>query len=233
MRAVTAAVHSAGAVVLWDLSHSTGAVALALADDNADMAVGCSYKYLNGGPGAPAFMWVHPRHLDGLRQPLIGWMGHAAPFAFTRDYAAAAGARRLVCGTPQILSLSALDEALKIWERVDRAALFAKGRAMTAFFIEAVEALCARHALTLVVPRDSARRGSHVSFDVANGFEIMQALIARGVIGDFRAPATIRFGFAPLYLSFADALAAARHLADILDTRSWDRPEFRVRGSVT
>jgi kynureninase len=233
MAAVTAAAHAAGALVLWDLSHSTGAVAVDLTAADADMAVGCTYKYLNGGPGAPAFMWVHPRHLDRLRQPLCGWMGHAAPFDFTRQYEPAAGARRLLAGTPQVLSLAALDEALKIWERVDRAALFAKSRAMTSFFIETVETLCAGHDLVLTVPRDAARRGSHVGFDHPHGFAVMQALIARGVVGDFRAPAMMRFGFAPLYLSFAQVLRAAEILADVLATRRWDRPEFKVRGAVT
>ena len=233
MAAVTAAAHAHGALVLWDLSHTTGAVACDLTAADADMAVGCTYKYLNGGPGAPAFMWVHPRFAHTLQQPLSGWMGHAAPFQFTRDYAPAEGARRLVCGTPQVLSLSALDTALALWGRVDRAALFAKSRAMTSFFIEAVETSCAAHGLALVGPRDPARRGSHVAFDYAHGYEVVQALIARGVIGDFRAPAAMRFGFAPLYLSFAQVARAVEHLRDVLDSRAWDDDRFRARAAVT
>lgn len=234
MTAVTTDAHAAGVLVLWDLSHTTGAVACDLMAADADMAVGCTYKYLNGGPGAPAFMWVHPRHAPRLTQPLSGWMGHASPFAFTRDYAPAAGARRLVSGTPQVLSLTALDEALTIWARVDLAAVWAKSRAMTSLFIEAVEASCGAYGVTLISPRDAAVRGSHVSFDLAEGgFEVVQALIARGVIGDFRAPAAMRFGFAPLYLSFTQVAQAADHLRDILATRAWDQPRFRVRGAVT
>ncbi|MFN7979155.1 MAG: kynureninase [Vicinamibacterales bacterium] len=233
MAAVTATAHAHGALVLWDLSHTTGAVHCDLTAADADMAVGCTYKYLNGGPGAPAFMWVHPRFAADVQQPLSGWMGHAAPFQFTRDYAPAPGARRLVCGTPQVLSLSALDSALAIWARVDRAALFAKSRAMTRFFIEAVETSCARHGLVLVGPRDPQRRGSHVSFDYAHGYEVVQALIARGVIGDFRAPAAMRFGFAPLYLSFTQVAQAVEHLRDVLDTRAWDDDRFRTRAAVT
>jgi kynureninase len=233
MAAVTAEAHAHGALVLWDLSHTTGAVACDLPGAEADMAVGCTYKYLNGGPGAPAFTWIHPRHLDAVRQPLAGWMGHAAPFAFVRGYEPAAGARRLVAGTPQVLSLAALDEALLIWARVDRDALFAKSRAMTGFFIEAVETSCAAHGLSLIGPREATHRGSHVSFDLPQSFAVVQALIARGVIGDFRAPAAMRFGFAPLYLSFADVARAVEHLREVLDTREWDQARFQVRGAVT
>ena len=234
MAAVTAEVHDAGALMLWDLSHTTGAVACDVTGAGADLAVGCGYKYLNGGPGAPAFAWIHPSLVASVRQPLAGWMGHAAPFTFARDYVPADGIRRLVCGTPQVLSLAALDEALKVWEGVDLPALYAKARALTAFFIDSVEATCGAHGLTLVSPRDAARRGSHVSYDAAEGgYEVVQALIARGVIGDFRGPATMRFGFAPLYLSFADVARAVAHLREVLDTREWDQPRFRVRGAVT
>lgn len=234
MAAVTQAIQDRGATVIWDLSHTTGAVACDLKAANADFAVGCTYKYLNGGPGAPAFAWAHPRYTGDLRQPLSGWMGHAAPFDFARGYDPAEGARRFVCGTPQVLSLSALDEAMKLWADVDLDALWAKSRAMTGFFIEAVETLAAGHGLVLASPRDPRLRGSHVSFDlVQGGFELMQALAARKVIGDFRAPATARFGFAPLYLRFADVLAAARHIADILETGEWDDDRYRVRGAVT
>ena len=230
---INAAAHEAGALVLWDLSHTSGSVPVALAGTGCDMAVGCTYKYLNGGPGAPAFAWVNPALLNDLKQPLSGWMGHAAPFGFTRDYDPAPGARRLICGTPQILSLSALDEALKIWEDIDMPALFDKGKAMTAFFIDAVEETCAGHGLELASPRNAAVRGSHVSFNLEQGFEVVQALIARKVIGDFRAPSAMRFGFAPLYLSFADVWTAVEQMRDILETGAWDCDEFRARGAVT
>lgn len=234
MAAINKAACAQGVLVLWDLSHTTGAVACDLSGTGADMAVGCTYKYLNGGPGAPAFAWINPRLVDHARQPLSGWMGHANPFDFIRNYEPAAGARRLVCGTPQVLSLSSLDEAMRVWEDVDTTALFAKSRAMTDFFIEAVEHLCAGHGLELIVPRDVMTRGSHVSFDLTtNGFEVMQALAERGVIGDFRAPNTMRFGFAPLYLRYKDVAQAAEHLADILRTGEWDQDKFRVRGKVT
>ena len=234
MAAMTRAVQANGALMLWDLSHTTGAVACDLTDAEADFAVGCTYKYLNGGPGAPAFMWVHPRHITDLKQPLSGWMGHADPFAFSRDYQPAEGVRRLVCGTPQILSLASLEAALDLWEGISLPALWSKSQIMTSFFIEAVETLCAGHELELISPKVSAERGSHVSFDAPEGgYEIMQALKARGVIGDFRTPATMRFGFAPLYLSFDEVLKAAEHLMDILDNRSWDDDQFRVRGDIT
>ena len=234
MARVTAEAHAHGVLVLWDLSHTTGAVQCDLLAADADIAVGCTYKYLNGGPGAPAFIWIHPRHASAVRQPLSGWMGHSSPFAFTREYAPAAGARRLVCGTPQVLSLAALDEALKIWDRVDLTTLWAKSRSMTSLFIDAVEGSCCSYGATLISPRDAGVRGSHVSFDLPEGgFEVVQALIARGVIGDFRAPAAMRFGFAPLYLSFTQVARAAQHLHDILATREWDQPRFRVRGPVT
>jgi kynureninase len=233
MERINREARAGGALVLWDLSHTAGAVHCDLRGSGSDLAVGCTYKYLNGGPGAPAYCWIRAELMEQVRQPLAGWMGHAAPFGFPRDYAPAPGARRMVCGTPQVLSLSALDEALKIWGGVDLAALFAKSRVMTDFFIEAVEALCAGHGLQLRVPRDAAARGSHVSFDLPQGFEVMQALAARGVIGDFRAPATMRFGFAPMYLRFADVARAAVLLRDIVDTREWDQPRFRVRGKVT
>lgn len=234
MSATTKAVQDKGALILWDLSHTTGAVPCDLLAANADLAVGCTYKYLNGGPGAPAFSWVNPKHAAQVTQPLCGWMGHSAPFDFNREYAPAEGARRWVCGSPQILSLSALDEALKLWESVDLNALWAKSSAMTGFFIDAVESLCADQPLTLSSPRTDEERGSHVSFELeGSGFEVIQAMVDRGVIGDFRTPSTLRFGFAPLYLSFAEVLQAAQCLADVLSTRAWDDDRYRVRGAVT
>ncbi|OED39878.1 kynureninase [Chromatiales bacterium (ex Bugula neritina AB1)] len=234
MTATSKAVQEKGALILWDLSHTSGAVACELNNANADMAVGCSYKYLNGGPGAPAFTWVNQRHAASIRQPLSGWLGHAAPFDFSREFAPADNARRMVCGTPPVISMAALDEALKLWENVDLAALWNKSSEMTAFFIEAVEQLCQGHNLTLASPRNNSERGSHVSFELdGHGFEVMQAMVARGVIGDFRSPSTLRFGFAPLYLSFQEVLQAAQHLAEILETREWDNEIYRVRGAVT
>ena len=225
--------HDRGALVLWDLSHTSGAVEINLKADDCDFAVGCTYKYLNGGPGAPAFTWINPRLQEQINQPLSGWMGHVDPFAFTPDYQPGDGVRRFVCGTPQVLSLSSLDEALKLWSDVDREALFAKSRAMTDFFIQSVETACAAHPLSLVCPRDARERGSHVSFDYENGYGAMRAMAARKVIGDFRAPKTMRFGFAPLYLSFTDVARAVQHLAEVLDHREWDRAEYKTRGEVT
>ncbi len=235
MARITRAVQNKGALILWDLSHTTGALRCDLLGTGADMAVGCTYKYLNGGPGAPAFSWVNPKHSETAIQPLCGWMGHAAPFDFSRGYTPAEGARRFIAGTPQILSLSSLDEALTLWADVDLDVLWFKSREMTSFFIEAVQKLCAGHGLVLASPADPTVRGSHVSFDLPDGggYEVMQAMAARGVLGDFRAPMTLRFGFAPLYLSFAEVLTAARHLAEILETREWDDDRFRVRGAVT
>lgn len=222
MAAINEIVHAAGALVLWDVSHSAGAVAVDVTGADADFAVGCSYKYLNGGPGAPAFTWINPRLLTDLRQPLTGWMGHRDPFAFAAEYEPAPGARQLVCGTPQVVSLSTLDEALKIWADVDLESLYAKGRAMTDLFIEVVETTCPPGSVALAGPRDAADRGGHVSLDVAEGgLQIMQALYERGVVGDFRPPSLMRFGFAPLYLSFAEVAQAASHLADLLTTGAW------------
>ena len=234
MARITESVQKNGALMLWDLSHTTGAVACHLADADVDLAVGCTYKYLNGGPGAPAFTWVNPKHVQKLKQPLSGWMGHSSPFEFSRNYQPAEGVRRMVCGSPQVLSLTSLDEALKLWQDVDLEQLWDKSRAMTRFFIESVESLCAEHGLTLASPRDDQHRGSHVSFELeTGGFEVIQAMIERGVIGDFRAPSTLRFGFAPLYLSFSEVLEAVQHLEDILSTRAWDQERYRVKGVVT
>ncbi len=233
MAAINAIAAKAGALTIWDLSHSTGAVHVDLRGSDADFAVGCSYKYLNGGPGAPAFVWIAARHVAQVRQPLSGWMGHRAPFAFDFDYRPADGMRRFVCGTPQILSLSALDEALKLWADVDLDALFAKSRALTALFIALVEHSCAEFGLRLDTPRDPATRGSHVVFGYAQGLPVARALAAEGIIGDFRAPDAMRFGFAPLYIRFVDVVRAAEALHRVLATRSWDRAEFRGDSVVT
>ena len=233
MAAVTAAAHAAGALMLWDLSHSAGAVAVDLGGCNADLAVGCGYKYLNGGPGAPAFLFVAERHQAVLQSPLTGWMGHAAPFDFGDDYAAGSGVKRFLCGTPPILGLAALEAALDVFADADRAALFKKGQALCDLFIALVEDRCAGFGLTLATPRDPAARGSHVSFTHPDAWPIMSALIDRGVIGDFRAPDLLRFGFTPLYLGFADVWRAVEILREILATRAWDEDRYRMKAAVT
>jgi kynureninase len=233
MAAITRAAQAKGALVLWDLSHSAGAVAVDLNAENADLAVGCGYKYLNGGPGAPAFLFVAERHQAALRSPLSGWMGHAAPFDFGDDYAPGSGVSRFLCGTPPILGLAALEEGVDLILAADRPALYAKGQALCSAFIACVEDRCAGLGVTLVTPRDAALRGSHVSFRHDHGWPIMQALIARGVIGDFRAPDILRFGFTPLYVGFEDVWNAAGILRDILTTGAWDEPAFHARAAVT
>ncbi|MBL8698091.1 MAG: kynureninase [Alphaproteobacteria bacterium] len=233
MAAITAAAQARGALMLWDLAHSAGAFPVDLARCNADFAVGCGYKYLNGGPGAPAFVYVAARHQDSFRQPLSGWLGHAAPFAFDTSYAPARGIGRYLCGTPPILSLVALECGVDTLLEADMSAIRAKSERMTALFIDLVERLCAGHGLELASPRAAARRGSQVSFRHPEGYAIMQALIARGVIGDFRAPDILRFGFTPLYLRHVDVWRAADTLRDVLATRAWDAPRFRTRAAVT
>lgn len=230
---VTRAAQAKGALMLWDLAHSAGAVPVDLRAADADFAVGCGYKYLNGGPGAPAFVWVAPRHQARFVQPLSGWLGHDAPFAFETAYRPAAGIGRYICGTPPVLSLAALEAGVDQLLSVDIVALRRKSMALTELFIRAIEQECAGLDLDLVSPRDPARRGSQVSFTHAQGYPVMQALIAGGVIGDFRAPDILRFGFAPLYLRFVDAWDAAVALGEILETRAWDRPEFHRRTTVT
>ncbi|MES2991129.1 MAG: kynureninase [Pseudomonadota bacterium] len=243
MAAVTRDAHAAGALVVWDLAHSAGAVPVDLTAADADFAVGCSYKYLNGGPGAPAFVWAHPRHTarmdrEQLRQPLSGWLGHAAPFEFTTDYRPALGIQRFVCGTPALLSMSALECGLDVFASAERlggmAALRRKSLALTDLFIALVEARCEGLGLTLVTPRAHAHRGSQASFaHESAGYPIMQALIARGVIGDFRAPDLLRFGFTPLYTGFVDVFDAVEHLHAVLDTGEWREPRFNQRAAVT
>ena len=233
MKAVTKAVQAKGGMILWDLSHSAGAVELGLSAAGVDLAVGCGYKYLNGGPGAPAFLYVAQRHQAALRSPLSGWMGHAAPFAFGDDYAPAPDLKRFLCGTPPILSLAALECGVDLFLEADMAAVAEKSQRLCDLFIAWVEGHCAGHDLTLLTPRDAASRGSHVSFGHPNGYEVMQALIARGVIGDFREPYAMRFGFTPLYLGYADVWRAVQVLKDILTTRAWDDPRYAARAAVT
>jgi kynureninase len=252
MAAVTRHAHECGTLVLWDLAHSAGAVPVNLKgngpeEEAADFAVGCGYKYLNGGPGAPAFVWVHPRHAERFWQPLSGWMGHAAPFEFTPHYRPAAGIARYLCGTPPVISMAALecgvDTVLAAEPLGGMAALRRKSIALTRLFIELVESRCAGHGLTLASPREDARRGSQVCFSHPEaGYPIMQALIARNVIGDFRAgdrthPAgaqdILRFGFTPLYTRFADVWDAVEQLKQVLDSGEWREPRFNQRAAVT
>ncbi|MBK6405300.1 MAG: kynureninase [Holophagales bacterium] len=232
LSAVTHAAHAAGALAVWDLAHTAGAMPVDLTAAGADYAVGCGYKYLCGGPGAPAFLYVAPRHQEGFEQPLSGWLGHAEPFAFEPAYRPAAGISRFLCGTPPILSMSALDAALDVILETDLAVVRAKSEALTSFFVDAVEQLCG-DAVRLVSPRAPSLRGSQVSFAHADGYAVMQALISRGVVGDFRAPDVLRFGFAPLYVRFVDTFDAAAALAEVLSSHAHERPEFRRRAAVT
>ncbi|MCY1665293.1 kynureninase [Rhizobium sp. SL86] len=231
MKALTRKAHAVGALTVWDLAHSAGAIPVDLAGADADFAVGCSYKYLNGGPGAPAFIYVSPRWADRARPALSGWLGHERPFAFDLHYRPGDGVDRMRVGTPPILALAALDAALDAWEGVDMADVRARSMALCDLFITKVEARCPE--LSLGSPRDGSKRGSQVSFLHDEGYAIMQALIARGVIGDFRAPNAIRFGFTPLYIGEAEVMAAVDILADIMTNRLWDQPQFKQKALVT
>jgi kynureninase len=233
MAAWTRAAHEAGALALWDLAHSAGAVPLDLRRDHADLAVGCGYKYLNGGPGAPAFAWIAERHLDQVRTPIQGWMGHAEPFAFDLRFRPTADATRLAVGTPPILSMTALECGVEIMAGASMAALRRKSVALTEWFIHRTEERCRGLGLELASPRDPERRGSQVSFRHQRSFAVMQALIQRKVIGDFREPDLLRFGLAPAYVRFVDVWDAVEVLHEILHGRLWDRPEYRVRARVT
>ncbi|MDQ0463857.1 kynureninase [Caulobacter ginsengisoli] len=233
MAGLTARAQAAGALVLWDLSHSGGVLPVELNACNVDLAVGCTYKYLSGGPGAPAYLFVAKRHQDSLISPLGGWMGHAQPFAFEDGYAPAEGIRRFACGTPPILSLTGLEAGAALALRAGPARLAAKARALGDLFIEVIEAGPAAAALSLASPRDSGERGGQVSFRHPQAYAIVQALIARGVIGDFRAPDICRFGFSPLFLSFAEVEAAAEMLGEVVAERVYEDPAYSVRTAVT
>jgi kynureninase len=222
MAALTRHAHEAGALALWDLAHSAGAVPLDLHGAEADFAVGCTYKYLNGGPGAPAFIWVPKKHQAAFSHPLTGWWSHAAPFAMSHGFTAADGIGRALCGTQPITSLALVECGLEIFEETDMEAIRAKSLALTDLFIALVEARCASHPLALVTPREHARRGSQVSFTHPHGYAVMQSLIERGVIGDYREPEIMRFGFTPLYTSYANVWDAVEILRDILDNERYD-----------
>jgi kynureninase len=243
MKALTRRAHDAGALMVWDLAHSAGAVPVDLHRAEADFAVGCGYKYLNGGPGAPAFAWAHPEHIAWMedtkwRQPLSGWLGHAAPFAFSSEYQPAWGMARFVCGTPPVLSMAALECGVDTVLAAEAAggidAIRQKSLALTELFVALVEDQCAGHGLTLASPRNGRDRGSQVSLaHPTHGYEIMQALIARRVIGDFRAPDILRFGFTPLYTRFTDVWDAVDRLRGVLESGEWREPRFAVRAPVT
>ena len=233
MAELNAAIHATGALGLWDLSHSAGVLDVDLNRDGADMAAGCGYKYLNGGPGAPAYVFVAKRHQAALRNPLSGWMGHARPFDFVDDYAPAPGIDRWLCGTPPILSLTALDTALDAFDGVKMPVAREKAGALGDLFIERVEARCAGKGLTLASPRAAGLRGGQVSFHHPQGWAVMQNLIARGIIGDFRSPDVIRFGFAPLYVRRVDVWDAVEVLGEILDSGTWRDARYQTIAAVT
>jgi kynureninase len=233
MKAITAAAHERGALVLWDLSHSAGAVAVELNACDADLAVGCGYKYLNGGPGAPAFLYVARRHHRHLRSPLSGWFGHAAPFDFDDGYAPAGDIGRFQCGTPPVIGIAGLEAGVEIFGEVDHDALWTKSRDLCSLLISLMDERCSGMGFELVTSRDPALRGSHVSYSHAEAYPICQALIAEGVVGDFRAPDVLRLGLTPLYTSFEDVWRAVDTIERLMSSRQWDRAEFRVRAAVT
>jgi kynureninase len=244
MKDMTAKAHSVGALTVWDLAHSAGAVPVDLNDSQADFAVGCGYKYLNGGPGAPAFVWVNPKHTDRCWQPLSGWWGHAAPFEFTQDYKPANGIARYQCGTQPILSLTALDIALDAFLEVEKLggmhALRKKSLALTGLFMHLVQTQLTAYGFGIATPLEEDLRGSQISLTRSEGaYAIVQALIARGVIGDFRAgdgkshPDILRFGLTPLYTRFVDVWHAVRHLKEVMDSGEWQQLRFSQRNTVT
>jgi kynureninase len=232
MVAVNEAARAAGALVVWDLCHSAGAIEIDLNARGCELAVGCGYKYLNGGPGAPAFLYVAEALQDELQPPLQGWMGHAEPFAFEESYRPTGGIARFLTGTPSIIGLAALDAGIGTFDGIAMADVETKSRALLKIFIDEVETRCGGE-VSLFGLRDLSQRGSHVCFAHPQGYAVMQALIARGIVGDFRAPDLMRFGFTPLYTRFQDAWRAADALADILTTREWDQPRFLERRKVT
>jgi kynureninase len=231
MNALTRKAHSAGAVAVWDLAHSAGAVPVDMTASQAEFAIGCTYKYINGGPGAPAFIYVRPDLVSTIEPALSGWHGHDSPFSFERQYRPAPGAERMRVGTPPVIQMAALEAALDIWDQVSMKDIRRKSIELSEIFIAEVEQSCPQ--LRLVSPRDPLMRGSQVSFAFEHGYAVIQALIARGVIGDFRAPDIMRFGFAPLYLDEHEVTEAAAILANILDRGEWDQEHFKKRALVT
>ena len=233
VKAVTAKAHARGAVVVWDLCHSAGVMEVGLNAGGADLAVGCTYKYLNGGPGSPAFVFAAKRHLAAIRQPLSGWWGHAQPFKFDRSFAPDPGIRKFLCGTQHILSFRAMKPGLEIFQGVDLAAVRAKSMALTELFIELTLEPLAEYGVGLLSPRVAAERGSQVSLTHPEGYAVVQALIARGVVGDFRMPDVMRFGFAPVYVTHVDVVRAARTLEQVLACGTWREDRYRAKAAVT
>ncbi|MDX9666743.1 kynureninase [Pseudomonas sp. P5_152] len=233
MAAMTALIHECGALAIWDLAHSAGAVPVDLRQADADYAIGCTYKYLNGGPGSQAFAWVSPKLCDLVAQPLSGWFGHVRQFDMESGYEPSKGIARYLCGTQPITSLAMVECGLDIFAQTDMRSLRRKSLALTDLFIQLVEERCAAYDLTLITPREHAKRGSHVSFEHPQGYAVIQALIARGVIGDYREPRIMRFGFTPLYTSFTEVFDAVQILGEILDQETWAQAQFQVRHSVT
>ena len=231
MAGLTQKAHANGIVTIWDLAHSAGAIPVNLQGCNPEFAAGCTYKYLNAGPGAPAFIYVRPDIADDIEPALSGWMGHAAPFGFETTYKAAPSIERMRVGTPSVLQMAALDAALDVWDGVSMDDIRVQSIELSELFIHEVQSRCSQ--LTLISPRDPEQRGSQVSFAFSDGYAAMQALIAQGVIGDFRAPNVMRFGFTPLYLDIDDVNQAIEILVDIMDSQSWDQEEFKTRSAVT
>ena len=233
MRRLTDAAHKYGALMLWDLSHSVGALPVDLNQSDVDLAIGCGYKYLNGGPGAPAYLFVATRLQEQLGNPISGWMGHASPFAFEPEYQPADGIARHLAGTPPVLSLLALEVAVDMWLRVDQKEARRKSMALGDLFIRLVDETCRDLGLEVASPREAAQRGSQVSLRHKEAYRVMRALIDRGVIGDFRTPDLMRFGFASLYTRYVDVFDAVQCLREVLATRAWQRPEYATRLTVT
>jgi len=231
MQALTKKAHQLGIITVWDLAHSAGAIEVNVAEAKADFAVGCSYKYLNGGPGAPAFIYVAAKHAEKVLPALSGWLGHDAPFNFDLDYKAGRGIERMRVGTPAILALKSLSSALDIWDQISMDKVQSRSRELSDYLIEQVEKLCPQ--LELVSPRDASKRGSQVSFAFEHGFAAMGALIDRNVVGDFRAPNIMRFGITPLYIGEDDLLKAAKVIADVINNKLWDQPKYQQRTEVT
>jgi kynureninase len=233
MRRLTEQAHKYGALILWDLSHSAGAVPIDLNRCDVDLAIGCGYKYLNGGPGAPAYLFIRAALQEQMNNPISGWMGHATPFGFTREYQPAQGIKRQLAGTPPVLSLLALEVAIDLWLRVDQQEARRKSMALGDLFIRLVDENCRDLGLQVASPREASQRGSQVSLQHREGYRIMRALIDAGVIGDFRTPDLMRFGFAPLYTRYADVFDAVRCLREVVVSRAWQRPEYATRLTVT
>ena len=231
MAALTAKAHEVGALAMWDLAHSAGAVPVDLSAANADFAVGCTYKYLNAGPGAPAFVYVAPHHQNAIRPALSGWLGHEAPFAFDQDYRPDAGINRMRIGTPAVIAMAALEAALDVWDGVEMADIRTKSIELSELFISETEARCP--SVTIASPRDPATRGAHIALRHPEGYAIMQALISKGVIGDFRAPDIMRFGFTPLFIGEGDVVKAVDVLEAVLNGNLWDTLEFKAKSAVT